>query len=163
MSSIIGLFRHNCRKFILAAEEFLDGHSGPAPLPIPASMNSHLASCTACRERWATVLRSRSLTLSLQTGEEPALDPYFYDRLRARIAAARHGRARFEIRWRHVVLACALFLACLSSFAYDMHRTETPNADEAIALDVPHINPQHPSDSHLHPRLADAMLNLMNP
>ncbi|MGH9393816.1 MAG: hypothetical protein ACRD1E_06565, partial [Terriglobales bacterium] len=67
------------------------------------------------------------------------------------------------VRSRDLVLASALFAATLSSFVYNFRRTERPNADEAMVLDVPHLNPMHPADDHVRPQLADVMLNLMNP
>ncbi|MGH9412447.1 MAG: hypothetical protein ACRD0Y_01785 [Terriglobales bacterium] len=154
--------RVECRSFVRAAEEFLASHPG-AVTYTPARLASHLERCRRCLQRWQSALASRELLTSLRSEGELAADPYFYSRLRTRIGAMRRRSGMAEIRWLHLALAMALFFVALGSFAYNLHRTETPNADEAMALDVPHINPQHPADSHAQPRLADAMLNLMNP
>lgn len=156
------LRKAECRRFIREAEDFLATHPGTLGCT-PARLGPHLGSCRACTHRWRVMLASHCLLSSLQAEKEPAADPYFYERVRARIQALQPRYRRTEIRWLHLALAAALFVAALGSFAYNLHRTEMPNADEAMALDVPHLNPQHPADSHVRPRLADAMLNLMNP
>lgn len=156
------LRKAECRRFIREAEDFLATHPG-ALEATPARLVRHLGTCPPCMHRWRVMLASHCLLGSLQAEKEPAADPYFYERVRARIQALQPRYRRAEIRWLHLALAAALFIAALGSFAYNLHRTEMPNADEAMALDVPHLNPQHPADSHLRPRLADAMLNLMNP
>ncbi|MGH9466215.1 MAG: hypothetical protein ACRD1Y_02555 [Terriglobales bacterium] len=94
-----------------------------------------------------------------------APDPWFTKRVLARIErqSARTGRLQWRIAGRDLALASMLFAATLGTFLYDFHRVERPNADEAIVLDVPHLNAMHPADSHVKPRLADAMMNLMNP
>ncbi|TAN21804.1 MAG: hypothetical protein EPN33_09070 [Acidobacteria bacterium] len=156
------LKKAGCRRFIREAEDFLATHPGAAG-GAPVRLAPHLGICRLCTRRWQVMLASHSLLHRLQAEKEPAADPYFYERLRARIQTLQPRYRRAEIRWLHLALAAALFVAALGSFAYNLQRTEMPNADEAMALDVPHINPQHPADSHVQPRLADAMLNLMNP
>ncbi|MGH9488421.1 MAG: hypothetical protein ACRD04_12645 [Terriglobales bacterium] len=144
-------------------EDYLDGHPGPAAASPPEALGPHVEQCRRCGQRWTVAARSRKLLAPLQRSGEPPADPNFYARLRARIEGLEPRWRRAEIRWRHVVLAGVLFAMALGAFVYDMHQVETPNADEAMVLDVPHINPNHPVDSHVRPQLADAMENLMNP
>lgn len=161
--------KQHCRSFVLQLEEYLARHPDALTAgsgAVPAQLAPHAQRCRSCRQRWRAAAASRTLLSPLRPPGEPATDPLFYGRLRARIAtleATRWHPGWAEVRLRHLVLASVLFIAALGSFVYNLHRTETPNADEAMVLDVPHINPQHPADSHAQPRLADVMLNLMNP
>ncbi|MGH9476985.1 MAG: hypothetical protein ACRD1C_11730 [Terriglobales bacterium] len=148
-------------------EEYLTRHpdagGGLEAGQAPGGLEGHFRACRECRQRWRVTMASRMLLTSLRSPGGLLADPYFYGRVRARIEALAPAQRWVEIRWRHLVLASLLFATALGSFVYNIQRTETPNADEAMVLDVPHLNPQHPEDSHLQPRLADVMLNLMNP
>ena len=159
-----------CKQFVVALEDYLGRHSGVLAAELPHALQPHASACRRCQQRWSTAARSRLLLGGLRhpPEAEPALDPYFFTRLQARIHAQQHAPSLFGLRgWqiagRDLVLAAVLFAGTLGSFLYNFHRIETPNADEAMVLDVPHLNPQHPSDDHVRPKLADAMLNLMNP
>ena len=156
-------FHLSCRPFLLQLEEFLDQHPGPLPSLPPGEWGHHSRHCSACLERWRTAARSRILLAGLQA-PPAAPDPYFFQRLQTRLAPQpRPWLGGLRISWRSLTLAGTLFAVTATSFAYDLHRTETPNADEAMVLDVPHVNAMHPSDDHVRPTLSDAMLNLMNP
>lgn len=160
-----------CRQFVAAVEEFFDTHPAARPLEPPPLLQEHVAGCPACRSRWQQACQSRRVLDPLrQTGRElEEADPAFLLRLHRRIqqqqarAAGWRGLFRLNIATRDLVLAAVLFLCTLGAFVYNFHRIERPNADEAMVLDVPHTNPQHPSDDHVQPGMADVMLNLMNP
>jgi len=151
----------DCREFVLALEEHLALHPGALPADIPAPLGLHAAGCSACAQRWHTAGQSRSLMAALR-GPAVVDDPFFWTRLQARMDGPSRQRS-FRVGGRELVLASALFAVTLGSFVYNFRRTERPNADEAIALDVPHLNPMHPADDHVRPQMADVMLNLMNP
>ncbi|MGH9478435.1 MAG: hypothetical protein ACRD1A_04325 [Terriglobales bacterium] len=134
----------------------------------PPGWNRHLETCRHCQADWERAARSRVLLASLRAEPDASAtepDPWFARRVLARIEreSARPGRLKWKIAGRELALASMLFAATLGTFIYDFHRVERPNADEAIVLDVPHLNPMHPADSHLQPRMSDVMLNLMNP
>lgn len=154
-----------CREFKVALETAWDRHGELTP---PEGWSHHLQRCSHCQADWERAARSRVLLANLRPeaatgGSEP--DPWFTRRVMARIErqAAGRGQLQWRIAGRDLALASMLFAATLGTFLYDFHRVERPNADEAIVLDVPHLNPMHPADSHARPRLADAMMNLMNP
>ncbi len=156
-----------CRAFIMGMEEYLAQHAGPEP-QLPSRLAAHAERCPACRGGWQDALRSRQLLAGLRLEGEPPAQPFFLARVRVRIQEEAERRARSRllgrpVRWRDVAIAGALFAATLCTFVYDVHRTERPNVDEAMVLDVPHLNPNHPAASHVKPKLADVMLNLMNP
>ncbi|HUX67105.1 MAG TPA: hypothetical protein VMV31_06425 [Terriglobales bacterium] len=160
-----------CKQFVVALEDYLGRHPGALAADLPHALQPHASACPRCQRRWSTAARSRLLLGGLRPSPEAVeagLDPFFLTRLQARIYAQEHAPALFGLRgWqiagRDLVLAAVLFAGTLGSFLYNFHRIETPNADEAMVLDVPHLNPQHPSDDHVRPKLADVMLNLMNP
>lgn len=158
-----------CKHFIVALEDYLGRHPGELLAELPSPLRSHASACARCEHRSRVAFRSRRLLAELRPGDEPCPDPYFFTRLQARIAAQQqHPPVRFGLRgWqvagRDLTLAAILFAGTLGSFLYNFHRIESPNADEAMVLDVPHTNPMHPSDDHQRPQLADAMLSLMNP
>lgn len=158
----------SCREFLGLLEDYLAQHPGSAPGAVPIRMGGHAQTCRRCQKRWETAVRSRGLLAGLRSNEEPPSDPYFLGRVRARIREQEARRANAGLRGLHVagrdlVIAAALFATTLGSFVYNFRRTERPNADEAIVLDVPHLNPMHPSDDHVRPKAADVMLSLMNP
>ena len=155
-----------CGDFVLELEEFLAAHPG-APGTMPAHLKVHAEVCGACTARWRTAARSRLLLMELRPPEPPAADPYFLNRVRARIQAQR-GRpfatlAGLRVAWKDLIVAGALCAVTLGAFVYNLRRTERPNADEAIVLDVPHIDPHHPADSHRQPQTADALVSLIYP
>ncbi|MGN6592636.1 MAG: hypothetical protein ACTHJX_07050 [Terriglobales bacterium] len=152
-----------CRSYVLAVEEFLDKHPGALP-PAPAAGWAHHGEiCPACRQHWQVAATSRQLLSGLQP-QPLRSDPYFVQRLQARLAPpSAPWLGGLRVGWRGLAVAATLFAVTATSFAYDLHRTESPNSDEAMVLDVPHVNALHPSDDHLRPSLSDAMLNLMNP
>jgi hypothetical protein len=156
-----------CHQFVLGIEDYLAQHPGP-DVSLPSRLERHALRCRSCRKGWEEARRSRRLLAQLRLEGEPPAEPFFLTRVQARIEAEARRRAHSgllgrPVRWRDVAIAGALFAATLCTFVYDVQRTERPNADEAIALDVPHLNPNHPAGSHVKPKLADAMLNLMNP
>ncbi len=156
-----------CREFVWGMEEYLAQHPGPDP-QLPSRLEPHVRRCGACSAGWERAVRSRQLLAGLRVEGEPPAEPYFLARVAARIEAEERRRARSRllgrpVRWRDVALAGTLFAATLCTFVYGVRRTERRNADEAIVLDVPHLNPNHPAASHVKPKLADVMLNLMNP
>jgi hypothetical protein len=152
-----------CRSYVLALEEFLDQHPGELPPAPAAEWARHGETCRACRRHWQVAAASRHL-LSGLPAQPLRPDPYFLTRLQARLAPQpRPWLGGLRVGWRGLAVAATLFAVTATSFAYDLHRTESPNADEAMVLDVPHVNALHPSDDHLRPSLSDAMLNLMNP
>lgn len=147
-------------------EDFLERQPAPGT-ELPAGLAEHAAGCRACATQIENALRSHWLLQALQAEAEPA-DDYFGTRLRARLEALQAARRRgwmrgLSVAGRDLALAAALFATMLGSFLYNFQRTERPNADEAMALDVPHLNPMHPSDDHLRPKPVDVMVNLMNP
>lgn len=157
-----------CSQFIVALEEYLARHPGSPPDSVPAQWEPHVQACDRCQRRWETAARSRRLLVGLGSVAEPASDPYFLTRVQARIREmqahqAAAGLRGLHVAWRDVIIASALFASTLGSFVYNIRRTERPNADEAIVLDVPHLNPMHPSDDHIRPKAADVMMSLMNP
>jgi hypothetical protein len=156
-----------CQEFVLGIEDYLAQHPGPEA-QLPSRLEAHAQRCGRCREGWERAQRSRRLLAAVRVEGEPPAEPFFLTRVQARIEVEARRRTKAgllgrPVRWRDVAIAGALFAATLCTFVYDVHRTERPNADEAIALDVPHLNPNHPAGSHVKPKLADAMLNLMNP
>jgi len=154
----------DCHEFVLALEDHLGLHPGELPEAVPATLELHASNCPACAGRWREAARSRSLLAALrsQTSAAAMEDGYFWTRLQAALEAAPRRRL-IPVGGRDLVLASTLFAVTLGSFLYNFRRIERPNADEAIVLDVPHLNPMHPSDDHVRPQLADVMLNLMNP
>jgi hypothetical protein len=157
-----------CRAFVLAVEDYLAQHPASQP-QLPSRLEAHARDCARCRRGWETARQGRQLLAAIRVEGERPTEPFFLTRVQARIAQEEQRRAQAAgflgrpVRWRDVAIAGAFFAATLCTFVYDVHRTEAPNADEAIALDVPHLNPNHPAGSHVRPKLADAMLNLMNP
>lgn len=160
-----------CRQFIVALEDYLARHPNSVAEAPPARLAEHADHCAKCQERWRVATRSRSLLASLRHPAEPgseAFDAHFLTRLNARVREqerqiAARGFFGLRVAGRDLTLAALLFACTLGSFVYNLQRTERPNADEAMVLDVPHLNPMHPADDHVHPQLADAMLSLMNP
>ncbi|MGH9482337.1 MAG: hypothetical protein ACRD1L_09620 [Terriglobales bacterium] len=161
-----------CKQYVVALEDYLARHPGALSASPPPPLASHAATCHACQRSWLTAARSRSLLASVRAGGEPEPGAdgtaYFLTRLHARIREqegrkAHAGLRGLRIAGRDLALAGVLFAFTLGSFVYNFQRTERPNADEAMVLDVPHLNALHPSDDHVRPQLADAMLNLMNP
>lgn len=157
-----------CTEFILALEDHLACHPGPAGAEPPLRLRDHAEACWRCRDRWHTAAGSRLLLAELREPAQPTeLPPYFLTRLRAEISRQSQPLPRgfrgLRIAARDLVVAALLFTGALGSFLYNFQRTERPNADEAMVLDVPHLNPAHPADDHIRPRNADVMLSLMNP
>ena len=157
----------NCSQFVLELEEDLAAHPG-LPEAIASRLAAHANGCEGCRQHWQTAVETRSLLSGLRRLDAGVPDPGFAANVGNRILA-RKARSAWE-RWRgltiarrDLVVATVLFVITLGSFVYNFTHIERPNMDEAFALDVPHLNPQHPSDDHLRPRNADAMLNLMTP
>ena len=150
-----------CRQFAIEVEGYLDRHPGPAPASVPTQFAGHARECAACAGAWAQAAASRSLLASMADATTPNDIPFMSARVHALIAD--RERRFLPVAWREMVVAAALFAVTLGSFVYNIRRTERPNIDEAIALDVPHLNPLHPSDDHLHPGNADVMLILMRP
>ena len=163
--------RSPCRQFAVDAEQFLATHPGPAPAEPPVQLRNHAAQCATCRVRWQDASRSRRLLAPWRelAAEKSHVDPHFLTRLRVHIRqqqarpAGWRALRRLDVAGRDLRIAAVLFLCTLSAFVYTFQHIERPNADEAMVLDVPHLNPQHPSDDHVRPRMADVMLNLMNP
>lgn len=158
-----------CAAFKVQLEEWLE-RGGAAALP--GALRAHADGCARCRQGVEAALRSRVLLRALGRGVATEPSPYFAECVRARIQAAKRVQAwgqawgwmsGLRVAGRDLVLATALFGLMLGSFIYNFQRTERPNSDEAMALDVPHTNPMHPADDHVRPRAADAMLSLMNP
>lgn len=151
-----------CAACEVTLEEWMEIGEGQL---LPAELQEHIAGCVRCRSRVQAALRSRVLLRSLRAKEETVDSPYFAARVLAGIRqqARKPGWGGLRVAGRDLVLATALFGAMLGSFIYNFQRTERPNSDEAMALDVPHTNPMHPADDHARPRPADAMLSLMNP
>lgn len=114
---------------------------------LPAPIREHAAVCSACALRLQSALESRELLAALlpEADLEPAVDPYFYGKLRAQIGSKREVPRRslrsLGVLWRDVAVAGLVFAATLSTFLYGLSRTEVPNADSAIAVDVPSTNP----------------------
>lgn len=163
--------RRACRQFVVEAEDFLATHPEAAPLEVPPALRPHAAACRGCQARWLEASRSRRLLTPLreQAAAQRVPDPHFLTRVRGRIQLCQAQPSGWRdwlglnIAARDLVIAAVLFFCTLSAFIYNFHRIERPNADEAMVLDVPHTNPQHPSDDHVRPGMADVMLNLMNP
>lgn len=153
-----------CGQFMRACEEYLDLHRDPSPR-LPARLAEHVQTCRRCQSRWQTTVRARGLLALLRPEGELAPDPDFLARVRARIRDRQMRRRWMAMRvaWRDLVIALVLFVSAAGLFTYNLRRTEQPNMGEAMALDVPHINPEHPADSHQKPQAADVLLNLMNP
>lgn len=162
-----------CRQFAVDAEQFLATHTGLSPAEPPVQLRSHAAQCAPCRARWQDACRSRHLLAPLRelaaAADKSNSDPHFLTRLRVRIRQQQarptgwRTLRRLDVAGRDLLIAAVLFLCTLSAFVYTFHHIERPNADEAMVLDVPHLNPQHPTDDHARPGMADVMLNLMNP
>ncbi len=157
----------SCGQFTRNLEYYLNDYlarGGPAP--------AHAAACRHCARRWRTALASQALLASLRPSEpSPAPeDAYFFARLQTRIA---HLQREQSLRWnqrfaaqlgaarRDLALAGAVLAITLGSFCFGLHRTESPDISEAIALDVPHVHVHHPSQDH-GPAARDVLLSLLN-
>lgn len=153
----------SCKEFLRALEDHWDRHSAAERPVLTGELASHAEGCSRCAERVRTGLQSRQLLFSLR--EERPVDPFFVVRVRQRIASeAGAGSAwrRWRVQWRDLLVAGAIFVITLTSFVYDVHRTETPDISEAEVLDVPHVNWQHPADDHT-AGATDVFLSLLNP
>lgn len=155
----------SCSRFVRGLEEYLDSH--PETLQVNGELGAHASRCRRCRSVMDDALRSRLLLVSLRAPQEESTDPYFLTRLHARIEAESAQRPlgflQRRLAWRDVLAATLLFAVSLGSFVYDVHHTETPNVDEAMVLDVPHVHPQHPLLDHRHTTPTDVLLSLLNP
>jgi len=150
-----------CHQFAMEVEAYLDRHPGPAPVAVPSQLAAHAGECTTCAEAWTQAAASRTLLSHL--AEAPVSEDTTYLATRVRALIADRERRYLPVAWKEMAVAAVLFAFTLGSFVYNIRRTESPNIDEAIALDVPHLNPQHPSDDHQRPGRADVMLTLMQP
>jgi len=157
-----------CRQFIVGVEEYLARHPGTPSRQVPLQLADHAEGCVGCRERWRVAVQSRVLLAGLRPESEPTPVPFFATRVQARIREQQTRQsasnwAGMNVAWKDLIIAGVLFASTLGSFVYNFRRVERPNVDEAIVLDVPHLNPQHPADDHVTPKPADVMLSLMNP
>jgi hypothetical protein len=155
-----------CRSFIPALEEYFDTHpDATSTQQLSRELASHVGVCAECKASYRQALQSRVLLASLRASRRPdSEDPYFLTRVKARIAAQQARRFwPFVVAWRDVITAVAIFLITLGTFVYDIHRVETPHADEAIAVDAPHVNTAHPADDHEIASAQDVMVTLLTP
>lgn len=154
-----------CSGFIRALEDFLASH--PDAVSVNGQVAAHAAGCQRCQQRLQWALQSRMVLSTLRTPPAEGVDPYFLTRLQARIESERRRRLgsllQRPLAWRDLAVATMLLVVSLTSFVYDVHRTETPNVDEAMVLDVPHVNFRHPSLDHRHVTASDVLLSLLNP
>jgi len=154
-----------CRQVQLAFEDRLDALPGVAAEPLGRDIQAHLELCEVCAAEVRRAQQSRMLLSALRREAEPAADPFFFTRLQARLRAQARPVVSFwhlGVGRRDLLVAMLIFLVSLGSFVYDVHRIERPSADEAIALDVPHVNTQHPSDDHRAADSQDVMLSLLS-
>lgn len=159
----------NCKQFLRHVETHWDRHAGePAP-HLPRELASHAEACPRCAARLRTGQLSRHLLFSLRP--PAAADPaeterqtdLFVARLRRRLEQREAAAWPYlRVRWRELAVAGAMFAITLTSFIYNVRRTETPDISEAEVLDVPHVNWQHPSDDH-RAGATDVFLSLLNP
>lgn len=154
-----------CSGFIRRLEEYLASH--PDSLRVNGELGAHAAGCRRCAQALETALLSRALLASLREPLVEETEPAFFTRLHAHIDAESAQRARGFLQrplaWRDLVAATLLLVVSLGSFVYDVQHTETPNVDEAMVLDVPHVHARHPSLDHLHATPTDVLLSLLNP
>ena len=154
-----------CRQCEREMETYLAVHA-ELPVPRPAGLlRQHLDACPACARAFERALIGRGLLQSLRQDFAPsAVDGYFLTRLRARIAAAQAAPPSWLETLspqRGLVLACAMFLMTLGTFAYNVHHNETPYIGEAIALDAPHVHVRHPSLDH-NVQKVDVLLSVLS-
>ena len=159
----------NCKQFLPHLETHWDRHAGePAPR-LPRELASHAEACPRCAARLRTGQLSRQLLFSLRPPAPDATESerqtdLFVARLRRRLEQREAAPAwlHLRVRWRDLAVAGAVFAITLTSFVYNVRRTETPDISEAEVLDVPHVNWQHPSDDH-RAGATDVFLSLLNP
>ena len=152
-----------CRQVQLDFEGRLDAVPGSSSEPLGRDLQAHLESCARCAAEVTAAQQSQWLLGALRREGEPPADPYFFTRLQARLRTEARPSITFwhlGVGRRDLLVATLIFLVSLGSFVYDVHRIEQPNADEAIALDVPHVNVQHPADDH-RADSQDVMLSLL--
>lgn len=154
-----------CSGFVRALEDYLASH--PDAVQVNGQLGAHAVGCPRCQQRLELALRSRVVLSALRTPPAEGVDPYFLTRLQARIEGERRRRSgtpfRRPLAWRDLAVATMLLVVSLTSFVYDVHRTEAPNVDEAMVLDVPHVNFRHPSLDHRHVTTSDVLMSLLNP
>src|SRR6185312_9766144 len=128
-----------CRRFILEIEDLLDRGSA-CDSARDSRVPQHAHACASCGDRWRAAQLSRRLLAGIEPPNRTA-DPYFWTRLQARLHPVRLPRwSGVGAKARDWAMASALFAATLGLFVYNIKRTEVPNANEAMALDVPHLN-----------------------
>ena len=154
-----------CRNFRTALEEYFDTRPAVGPSAsggLSRDLSDHVRTCKHCAGEYRDAVRSRILLSSLKDEAQPQADPYFFTRLQARIREQARSFSvwRLPLGVRDVVAVVAVFLIMLGTFIFNFQRLESPNIDEAIAVDVPHVNALHPSDDH-QPHSEDVMLSLL--
>lgn len=140
----------NCAAFMRGVEDYfsLRPCSEPGPAPgLPPALTAHAATCRSCAAQFERARRSRVLLAALVSAApaETEPDPYFYTRLRARIAsearARQHPLYALGVAWRHVAVAGLLCALTVGAFICGVEITEAPKADAAIAIEVPRSSP----------------------
>ncbi len=128
-------------------EAYLDGTLRPV---VRREVDSHLASCGACRSEVAEARRTHEWMQLLVPAQPLAPGPDFYARVAMRIDAEKERRdnrlaALFPIFGKQLAFALMLFVLLVGGFFLTLRQTEfTDNANAIMAMDAPALHTETP-------------------